>query len=488
MSGNFAITGINFGDADSRITISRKNQEAPVFLRLFDIGMSSNIYFSDLRFANGYANNSKGGAIQVTNAGLNITNCTFSNNYADGAGGAIYYKDPTSMSLTSTIFQSNNSGFNGGAVAINSVLPADSAQGLISSCLFVGNSALLGGGLSSEMSSLSIHIAESTFSKNTAVSSGGAIYLTASNLMTLHNTVLEENASQYGGGLYMDYRDFGSAEAVYIPHFGMIGGSISKNNAVSEGSGFYMVCIRGTNDAGNTFSNVDLFNNVIGGKATNYGGRLKGPLPLTGTGFLPGSQWVETDPPPPPADPVTLTIVGETDVAIGALIAVQIVAVGNPDIEYTFIPLELPTGLLFDSETGTITGEFSLGYQGISEYTFYFNVIGSDDSLMMSSITFTLNGSAGSPISPTVAYTGNQSPAVGEPVSVQVNVSGTASVTYTFGDMGFPPGLTINPTTGLISGQLPESYAQYLSYGIYFFVYGSDGTTTTCWLEFTLGV
>jgi predicted outer membrane repeat protein len=253
LSGNFAITGINFGDADSRITISRKNQEASVFLRLFDIGMSSNIYFSDLRFANGYANNSKGGAIQVTNAGLNITNCTFSNNYADGAGGAIHYKDPTSMSLTSTIFQSNNSGFNGGAVAINSVLPADSAQGLISSCLFVGNSALLGGGLSSEMSSLSIHIAESTFSKNTAVSSGGAIYLTASNLMTLHNTVLEENASQYGGGLYVDYRDFGSAEAVYIPHFGMIGGSISKNNAVSEGSGFYMVCIRGTNDAGNTF-------------------------------------------------------------------------------------------------------------------------------------------------------------------------------------------------------------------------------------------
>ncbi|WP_407415082.1 right-handed parallel beta-helix repeat-containing protein [Methanobrevibacter sp.] len=174
------------------------------------------ITIKNLRIIN--ANNDyNGGAIYITDdAKYTISNCTFENNRAEKKGGAVYSEN--SLDIENSTFISNSAD-NGGAVyverglnAVNVDFTQNSANdyggafysdrdSYISQCLFESNRVTSDYGYGGAIYVDNAEISNSTFKKNYAKASGGAVY--AFGLTLLGSNSFEDNtAGKHGGAIY----------------------------------------------------------------------------------------------------------------------------------------------------------------------------------------------------------------------------------------------------------------------------------------------
>jgi hypothetical protein len=107
----------------------------------------------------------------------------------------------------------------------------------------------------------------------------------------------------------------------------------------------------------------------------------------------------------------------------------------------------LPTGLSINSTTGVISGTASTA----GSYTV--TLTGTDSTGPSGAATFTWTVGSGASNTVTVTKPGNQTGTVGTAASLQISATDSASgQTLTYTASGLPAGLSINASTGLISG------------------------------------
>ncbi len=147
--------------------------------------------------------------------------------------------------------------------------------------------------------------------------------------------------------------------------------------------------------------------------------------------------------------PPTLTLVANQASAEAAVITLPLVG-GDPDgTPVTYSATGLPAGLSLNALTGVIAGTLTYASAGLHTVT----ATVSDQSLTTSrTFTWTVTNVNRAPVLPAIAdRTG------AENVVVTLNVNATdpdADDLLTYSATGLPPGLTINATTGAISGLL----------------------------------
>lgn len=168
-----------------------------------------------------------GGGVNVfgASAELRIFTSTISDNTATNEGGGIHAVGAT-LGLLDTTVSGNNTSLAGGG------LFSDSSIVEIQNSLFASNTAVEdGGGISSTGNAGALGISNSTFSGNSTLLSGGAIYNASLGIMSIVNaTVTANSAGTLGGGIQS------------LTSTGLGNTIVAENTAVSgnfDVSGFY---------------------------------------------------------------------------------------------------------------------------------------------------------------------------------------------------------------------------------------------------------
>lgn len=178
------------------------NATASATNRIFNFsvtGATPTIEIKNLTLANGLlsgANN--GGAILNADEVLSISNVVFSGNKtaSTGLGGAVAVSSGFSTFTNCSFIGNQTTGTgNGGAIGSSTT----GANISIDSCTFTNNASGGAGGAIQGGSTITIIIANSTFSGNTAVTTGGALNLGAGS-STITNTTFTNNKSTTAGG------------------------------------------------------------------------------------------------------------------------------------------------------------------------------------------------------------------------------------------------------------------------------------------------
>ena len=140
-------------------------------------------------------------------------------------------------------------------------------------------------------------------------------------------------------------------------------------------------------------------------------------------------------------------------------------SIGGSTLSYS--ATGLPAGLHIDPATGVISGTIAAGAAADGPYSV---TIGAADGSYSADQTF--NWNVNSPVSFTDPpdQTNNES----DTVSLAVTASDAAEGTLTYGAFGLPPGLSINASTGLVSGTVSVGDAVNSPYAVT--VMAEDGT------------
>ena len=145
---------------------------------------------------------------------------------------------------------------------------------------------------------------------------------------------------------------------------------------------------------------------------------------------------------------VTVTNPGNQTGTVGTAASLQIQATDSASGQtLTYSATGLPAGLSINASTGLISGTPTTAGTNSVTVTAK-DTTGATGS---ASFTWTINSTTGNTI--TVTNPGNQTSTVGTAVSLQIKATDSASgQTLTYSATGLPAGLSINSTTGLISG------------------------------------
>lgn len=219
----------------------------------------------------------EGGAVRTTASNITFgQNAAFENNSAAAGGGALKADNSSKIIFNAdSLFNNNTAGYDGGAVtAFDSeiIFNANSA--------FENNSAKLGGAF--HLSSSKLVLSDSVFEGNTALSAGGAIYMTGTadkmSLLTVNTgteTIFRNNkADNSSNALYLgDYSRavFNTAAGASVQMRDSV--SASRNHAELELSG------EGAFNLYNSLTGADVFLsgangssfNLMGGGSVNAG-------------------------------------------------------------------------------------------------------------------------------------------------------------------------------------------------------------------------
>ncbi|HEV8000773.1 MAG TPA: Ig-like domain repeat protein, partial [Planctomycetaceae bacterium] len=172
---------------------------------------------------------------------------------------------------------------------------------------------------------------------------------------------------------------------------------------------------------------------------------------------------------------LSVTNPGTQNNAVGDAVSLQVQDAGLPSGDtWTYSATGLPSGVSIDPNSGLISGTI-IG----SANTYSASVTASDGQGASTSQSFTWNVSALSVTNP-----GTQNSAVGDSVSLQVQDTGLPSGdSWTYSATGLPSDVSINPTSGLISGTITGSANTYSAS-----VTASDGQGGSASQNFTWNV
>jgi predicted outer membrane repeat protein len=220
----------------------------------------------------------EGAAISAQDTDVTLSDCTFSNNNTDGDGGAIWLSGG-SLTDTGSTYTSNFAGIDGGAFDVSD------ASVSLSGDTFSGNGASQDGGAGAIIDAPALSITSSTFTDNSSVVRGGALYIVGSGItdsgdpapMTLTDDSFDGNsAPQQGGALY--------ARSLVSPQgqqseLDISGGEFSNNMSGSGGAvagDDAPLSVTGTNFTDNTASEDDGGAIISSGPLTVTGGTYDG--------------------------------------------------------------------------------------------------------------------------------------------------------------------------------------------------------------------
>lgn len=191
---------------------------------------------SDSLFVNNTAN--EGGALSVNGrATLVINHVEFSNNSA-GGGGALYTEGASTVTINDSLFQGNTAVVDGGAIS-------NRGKTQITQTAFIGNkvrkpsgsrNAPNGGGAIYNLLTGRLAITTCTFTKNQSDNDGGAILnfigTTAPDLtwVVIDSSTFNENVAEHSGGAIANY---------LTSPLTLINSTITGNLAKDNGGGFY---------------------------------------------------------------------------------------------------------------------------------------------------------------------------------------------------------------------------------------------------------
>ena len=132
-----------------------------------------------------------------------------------------------------------------------------------------------------------------------------------------------------------------------------------------------------------------------------------------------------------------------------------------------YCALGLPGGFSINSSTGVISGTVAVGDASIGSYA---------PTIIVSDGTYYNTQTFNWTINSAIAFNGvgDQSNTVGDTVSLLVNATDASSGTVTYAALGLPAGLSIDQSTGLISGTVSSSAVSICSFVTT--VFASDGT------------
>ncbi len=138
---------------------------------------------------------------------------------------------------------------------------------------------------------------------------------------------------------------------------------------------------------------------------------------------------------------------GNQSSTVGDSIALQLVATDGDGDPITYGATGLPPGLTVDPVTGLITGDVTTAgtYDVTATAT---DDIDTDTQLF----SWTVSAPGNQP--PVLTNPGAQSSTVGDSITLQLVATDGDGDPITYGATGLPPGLTLNPVTGLITGDV----------------------------------
>jgi len=132
-----------------------------------------------------------------------------------------------------------------------------------------------------------------------------------------------------------------------------------------------------------------------------------------------------------------------------------------------FTAAGLPPGMSIDKSTGSITGTLAAGAADFS--TYYVTVVANDGTYEASQ---SFNWFVNDPI--VIATPADQSSGEGASPSLTIGATDEALGTVTFGAVGLPTGLSIDASSGIISGTVSTGAAANGAYTVTLFA--ADGT------------
>jgi hypothetical protein len=167
--------------------------------------------------------------------------------------------------------------------------------------------------------------------------------------------------------------------------------------------------------------------------------------------------------------PVIITNPGNQTNLDGDTVNLPITASDTNNKTLTFSASNLPTGLTINPTTGTITGTLAATAHKASPYTTTITAI---DGISTASQAFTWT------VNPvvTISTIGNQTNVEGDSVNVQVSAKDAKNLPLTYSAVFLPTGLSINSSTGLISGKVASGAHSNSPFAVDVTV--SDGTNT----------
>jgi hypothetical protein len=379
-----------------------------------------------------------GGGIFTSTGDVTIDSTTLSNNIATGAGGAINIGGGT-LTLSNSTISGNTSTAGGGIFSyggtvdvVNSTIANNSATTYYGGGIFNN-----GGGATT--------ISNSTITGNSAGKSGGGVSATgtldivssiiALNTATISNPDIETDP--VGTPLNANTSIIGVADGLTINGAGNLTGTagtpldplFNPAGLADNGGPTQTIALLDASPAKNVGSNPL-------GLLTDQRG--VGFARDDGNGVDIGAFEIL------PAVAPTITSANSTTFLVGTLGTFTVTANGIPNT-FTFSATNLPTGITLDPTTGVLSGTPTAGQGGVIN-TIVITV--SNGTLPDATQNFTL--------------TINEAPAI---TSATPPTTGTTGVTYgpftvtatgfptpTFSATGLPTGITINTTTGVLSG------------------------------------
>jgi hypothetical protein len=150
---------------------------------------------------------------------------------------------------------------------------------------------------------------------------------------------------------------------------------------------------------------------------------------------------------PPPQTTITVTNPGAQNSTAGQAGSLQIVAQdSNPALTLTYSATGLPGGLVIDSATGLIHGTLT------ATGTFSVTVTVADGTGTTGAAVFGWVVNPAGTVTVTVVNPGTQTSTAHVAASLQIGATDSAGNALTYSATGLPPGLSISPAGGLISG------------------------------------
>jgi hypothetical protein len=152
------------------------------------------------------------------------------------------------------------------------------------------------------------------------------------------------------------------------------------------------------------------------------------------------------------SSPVTLTLPGDQTNVEGDTVSLTISASNSSSGTLKYSAVGLPSGLMINTSTGAITGTVAVGAALAAPYNV---TVTASEGTYSSSQTF--NWTVSSPIS--ITDPGEQGFSEGDSVNLQIRATDSHSGTLSYTAFNLPSGLSINQSTGVVSGTISSSVA-----------------------------